>query len=511
MSNDENSFLEALDQHNFEVPEVGDIRKGIIVALTQQGVIVDLGLKRDGIVPANDFNKLQEEEQAALKIDDEIDVYVVDTEAPDSLIVSIHMAQLNQDWIDTEALMKSGEIFEGEIIGYNKGGAIVPFGRLRGFIPASHLSDLSRGMNDRQRQQKLAKMRGIKMPLKVIEVDRRRRRLVFSQRDAQKEWNEKRRSELLQTISKGDVLTGTISGLRDFGIFVDLGGADGLVHISELAWHRIDHPKEVVKVGDVVEVEVLKIDEAAQRISLSRKKLIPNPWTLVNENYEINQLVEGTITRIVEYGAFAEIEPGIEGLLHISQLSKASVEKVSDVASVGERHLLRIVSIDSEKQRIGLSLKAVRAQEQIEWMAQHGSPDDGSDFQEDDPEEDEALAETAVDTPEETTDTVEETDTAPEEDDNVADEATDSVEETPAEETPAEEAPAEEAPAEEAPAEETPAEETPAEEAPVEETPAEETPAEEAPVEETAAGETAPEEDLSEAPTDEAAEDGSEE
>jgi len=369
MTNEENSFLKGLDEHDYKLPVVGDIRKGIVVATTQQGIIVDLGLKRDGIVPSSDVSKLSDEEREAIKVNDEVPVYIVNTEAPDSLIVSIHLAQLNQDWIEAEALMQSGDIIEGEVIGYNKGGAIVPYGRLRGFVPASHLSELTRGMNDRQRQQKLAKLRGGKMPLKVIEVDRRRRRLVFSQRDAQKEWEEKRKEELLESLKPGDTLTGNVSGLRDFGIFVDLGGADGLVHISELAWHRIDHPREVVKVGDEIDVYVLKVDRNDQRISLSRKQLLQNPWSTVEERYDINQLVEGTITRIVDYGAFAEIEPGIEGLLHVSQLSRTNVENAGDVVSVDETHLLRVVSIDQERQRIGLSLKAVTAHEQIEWMA----------------------------------------------------------------------------------------------------------------------------------------------
>ncbi|HEX6387617.1 MAG TPA: S1 RNA-binding domain-containing protein [Anaerolineae bacterium] len=371
MANEDTNFLEELlDQHDYELPEVGDIRKGVIVAITQQGVIVDLGLKRDGIVPPSDLSKLEPEEREALQVNDEISVYVLNTEAPDSLVVSIHLAQLNQDWIEAEELLESGEITEGEVIGYNKGGAIVPYGRLRGFVPASHLTDLTRGMSDRQRQQRLAKLRGEKLPLKVIEVDRRRRRLVFSQREAQKEWEEIRRRELLERLQEGDIVAGRISGLRDFGIFVDLGGADGLVHISELAWHRIDHPREVVKAGDEIEVYVLKVDKAEQRISLSRKRLLPNPWSTVEERYSVNQLVEGKITRIVEYGAFAELEPGIEGLLHVSQLSRGSVENVRDVVKEGETHLLRIVSIDPERQRIGLSLKAVTAQEQIEWMAE---------------------------------------------------------------------------------------------------------------------------------------------
>lgn len=373
MSNEEKSFLDQmealLEQHDYAQLEVGDIRPGIIVANTPQGLILDLGVKRDALVPPSDLAKLEPEEREALKVNDEVFVYIVNTEQPDSLIASIHMARLNQDWIEAEELMKSGQIIEAEIIGYNKGGAIVPYGHLRGFVPISHLVDISPGMNDRKRQQRLAKLRGEKLPMKVIEVDRQRRRLVFSQRDAQKEWEEKRKTELLAQLKEGDRLKGRVSGLRDFGIFVDLGGADGLVHISELAWHRVNHPREVVKVGDEIEVVVLKLDRAGQRISLSRKQVLENPWSSVEQRYKVNQLVEGTITRIVDYGAFAEIEPGVEGLLHMSQLSRGNVEKVQEVIQEGETHLLRIVSIDPQRQRIGLSLKAVTTAEQIEWMA----------------------------------------------------------------------------------------------------------------------------------------------
>lgn len=374
MSNEEMNFLdqmeELLEQHDYAKLEVGDIRPGIIVANTPQGLILDLGVKRDGLVPPSDLAKLEPEEREALKVNDEIFVYIVNTDQPDSLTVSIHLARLNQDWIEAEELLESGRIIEAEVIGYNKGGAIVPYGRLRGFIPISHLVEISPGMNDRKRQQRLAKLRGEKLPLKVIEVDRRRRRLVLSQRDAQREWEEKRKAELLSQLNEGDVIKGRVSGLRDFGIFVDLGGADGLVHISELAWHRVDHPREVVKVGDEIEVYVLKLDRNDQRISLSRKRLLANPWDSVEKRYKVNQLVEGAITRIVDYGGFAEIEPGVEGLLHVSQLSRGNVENVQEVIQEGETHLLRIVSIDPDRQRIGLSLKAVTASEQIEWMAQ---------------------------------------------------------------------------------------------------------------------------------------------
>ena len=371
MSEDNNSSLQdLLDQHDYDMPEEGDIRMGTIVAITPQAVIVDLGLKRDGIVPVSDLNKLEPEERDALKVNDEVPVFVVQTADPEALIVSIHMARLNQDWIEAEALLANGEMFEGEVIGYNKGGVIVPYGRIRGFVPISHLTEIPSGMSERRRQQRLAKLRGETLGLKVIEVDRHRHRLVLSQREAYREWEEKKRAELMEVLNEGETRVGRVSGLRDFGAFVDLGGADGLVHISELSWHRIDHPREVVKIGDEIEVYVLGIDQESGRISLSRKKLLQNPWDTVTERYDINDLVEGRITRILDYGAFAEIEPGIEGLLHVSQLSRSPVEDPRTMVNEGELHLLRIVSVDQKRQRIGLSLKAVTANEQIEWMAQ---------------------------------------------------------------------------------------------------------------------------------------------
>ncbi len=365
-----NSLEDLLDQHSYDMPQAGDIRIGVIVATTPQGLIIDLGLKRDGIVPQSDLAQLEPEEREALKVNDEVPVYVVQTEDPEALVVSIRLARLNQDWIEAEALLASGQIFEGEVIGYNKGGVIVPYGRIRGFVPISHLSDVTPGMGERRRQQRLARLRGEQIGVKIIEVDRQRHRLVMSQREAHKEWEEKKRGELMETLKPGDVRTGRVSGMRDFGAFVDLGGADGLVHISELSWHRIDHPREVVKLGDEVEVYVLGVDQESGRISLSRKKLLPNPWDTVASRYNQNQLIEGKVTRILDYGAFAEIEPGVEGLLHVSQLSRNPVEDPRAVVKEGEVHLLRIVSIDQKRQRIGLSLKAVTPTEQIEWMAQ---------------------------------------------------------------------------------------------------------------------------------------------
>ncbi len=374
MEENDNDFMQdmeqLLDEHDYALPEVGDIRTGIVVSITPQGVIVDLGLKRDGIIQPVDLEKLTKEEREAIQPNDEILVYILSTDVPDSLIVSRHMALLNQDWIRAEQLLESGEIFEGEIVGYNRGGVLVAFGGLRGFIPASHLSMLSPNLNDKQRQQRLSKLRDEIVPVKVIEVDRQRRRLVLSQRDAEKEWRDARRQVLMEKINPGDVITGRVTGWRDFGAFVDLGGVDGLVHVSELAWYRVNHPREAVQIGDEVQVYVLRVDREKERISLSRKKLLPNPWSLVEERYVVGQLVEGKIIRIVDYGAFIELEPGVEGLLHVSQISRTSVTDPHEVVAEGETHLLRIISVDPDRERIGLSLKAVRAQEQIEWMTQ---------------------------------------------------------------------------------------------------------------------------------------------
>lgn len=362
-------LAQLLDEHDYDLPTVGDIRQGIIVSISDQGIIVDLGLKRDGLVQPSDLDELEPEEKAAFELNDEVPVYILETNQPDRLLVSIQKAKLNQDWIRAQEMMDSGDILEAPIIGYNRGGVIVPFGNLRGFVPASHLTELRRGMDERQRQQVMSSMRDEVIPLKVIEVNRRRKRLVLSQRDAQKEWQDSRKEQLINDLSQGDVLDGRISGLRSFGAFVDLGGADGLIHISELAWHRVNHPREVVNVGEQLEVYVLGLDRDEQRIALSRKRLLENPWSTAEDRYHVGELVEGKVTRIVSYGAFVEIEPGVEGLLHISQLSRETIEEPQELINEGEIHLLRIISLDTDKQRVGLSLKNVTPNEQIEWMS----------------------------------------------------------------------------------------------------------------------------------------------
>ena len=274
-------------------PERGDIITGKVLAVDNYGLIVDLGVGRDGIVSRKDLERLQDS-GVVYQIGDDVDVMVVRTDDEDgNLLLSVSQARQSEDWRQAEKLMQDDEIWEGSVTDANRGGLIVPFGNLRGFVPASHVVGLSRGLNEDDRQSQMSNLVGNKINLKVIEVNWKRRRLVFSQRDAQRERREARKEVLLDKLEEGETRQGVVSGLRDFGAFVDLGGADGLIHISELAWHRVKHPREILNVGDEVTVYVLRLDEEGKRIGLSLKRLQPNPWETIEETYHVGQLVEG--------------------------------------------------------------------------------------------------------------------------------------------------------------------------------------------------------------------------
>jgi small subunit ribosomal protein S1 len=244
---------------------------------------------------------------------------------------------------------------------------IVPFGELRGFVPASHVTDLPRSIAEDDRKSHMDTLLGKKISVKVIEVNRKRRRLVFSQRDAQRGRREARKEILLDELKEGEVRKGVVSGLRDFGAFVDLGGADGLIHISELAWHRVKHPQEVLKVGDEIDVYILRLDTEGKRIGLSLKRLQKNPWARAEEMYHVGQLVEGRVSRVAQFGAFVSLEPGIEALLHASQVSEPPPADPTLILQEGERLLLRVISIEPDRQRLGLSLKEVTQEENARW------------------------------------------------------------------------------------------------------------------------------------------------
>jgi small subunit ribosomal protein S1 len=212
-------------------------------------------------------------------------------------------------------------------------------------------------------------MVGQELLVKVIEINRRKRRLILSATEGEKQWRDRQRERLLSELREGEVRKGVVSSLCSFGVFVDIGGADGLVHLSELSWRRVRHPREVIKVGDQVEVYILHLDRENKRIGLSLKRLQPEPWALVEDKYELGQLVEGLVTNVVDFGAFAEIEQGVEGLIHVSELSEAAITHPRDVVKRGDLLLLRIIRIDTRRKRLGLSLKRVLESEWSEWAA----------------------------------------------------------------------------------------------------------------------------------------------
>ena len=376
----EKADLESLleEGYGFTPLKRGEVREGVIVSVSPTEVLIDLGGKTEGIVSGRELERMPRESIARYKVGDEVLAYVVNPEDKNgNIVVSLIRAQLEKDWRKAEHLYEKQEMFSGQVAGFNKGGLIVRVGKVRGFVPASQL-DSSRhpklneaGLTPEERWGDLT---GETLQLKVIEIDRDRNRLILSERAAMREWRKMQKEKLLDELNEGEVREGRVISLADFGAFVDLGGADGLIHLSELSWKRVNHPKEVVNVGEKVQVYVLNVDRERRRIGLSLKRLEPDPWTLVDEKYSVDQLVEGVITKLAKFGAFACIvgDEEIEGLVHISELSEAHIAHPKEVVSEGQVVTLRIIRIDTDQRRMGLSLKRVDQAEyaDLDWQAE---------------------------------------------------------------------------------------------------------------------------------------------
>lgn len=372
-------------EYDYQRPQRGEVRAGLILRKDTNQIIVDIGAKREGIVPASELEKLGPEVVAELKVGDELPVYVLRPDSPEGdTIVSINMAQQMADWDRAEKLMEAGEIVEKKVTGYNKGGLLVQFGRLQGFIPRSHIVDLSGRTGSGTPQQRLSQLVGQVLPLKIIEVNRRQRRLIFSERAAWREWRAEQKKRLLEGLEIGDVRTGIVTSLADFGAFVDLGGADGLIHLSEISWDRGKKPGDVLQVGDEVKVKIISLDRQRKRIGLSLKQLKPNPWQTIEERYAIGQYIDVEVTNLAKFGAFARLEEGIEGLIHISELAEHPVQHPSEVINPGQVLTVQIINLDPERKRVGLSLRRVpehlRAPVELQPVQQayhEGEPEEG--------------------------------------------------------------------------------------------------------------------------------------
>jgi len=306
------AMLENSLDYSYTPPRRGEIRTATILQIEEREIIVDLGAKQDGIVPYTDIERMDDEFRDTLEVGKDVPVYVINpSDSNNNLVVSINMGLQRYDWEKARELLKSEEAVKITVTGHNKGGVLVRWRRLEGFIPSSHLTSIDLSLD---RREAMAQLSGDGLEVKVIEVDQDRRRLIFSEREAQREQRQKQKARLLEQLNEGDVVDGKVTGLRDFGAFVNIGGADGLIHVSELAWHRVDHPRDILSIGDKIEVYILNLDRETKRIALSLKRLLSDPWDDAQERYHEGQLTDGTVTNVVDFGAFVALDDGLEGL-----------------------------------------------------------------------------------------------------------------------------------------------------------------------------------------------------
>ena len=354
------SLLES-ESLSVELPQVGEIRKGMIASIGASQILISVGAKSEGVVAGRELEQLTPEERAELKVGQEVNVYVLNPEDQNgNVVLSFKRAQEEMSWENVEKMISEETVIDTKIIGFNKGGLIVAVGNLRGFVPSSQISASRRAQSSGDTpEQRWQKMVGQAISVRIIEVDRERRRLILSERSTNTESRSSMKDRVISELEQDKVYTGKVTSLADFGAFVNINGADGLVHLSELSWDRLSHPKEMLEVGQEVKVKVINIDREKKRIGLSMRALLDDPWKNRVEKFSVGQLVEGTITRLTKFGAFARLEGDVEGLIHISELSENRVEHPKEVLKEGETKTLRVIRIDGEQHRIGLSLRKV--------------------------------------------------------------------------------------------------------------------------------------------------------
>jgi small subunit ribosomal protein S1 len=330
----------------------GEVREATVLSIGENDIVVDVGAKSDGIIPPGDLSLVTDDRLlAGLQVGDRVPVVVLKKLGyGDGITVSLNKGLQQQDWLRAQEFLASEELIEARVTDSNRGGVLVSFGRLHGFVPNSHLTAIGRGLRGQRLREAKSDLIGQTLSLVVIEVNQRRRRLVLSERVAQRH----KRQQLLEELTEGEVRTGVVRNLVDFGAFVDLGGLDGLVHISELDWQHVDHPGDVLDVGDEVEVYVLNVDRERERVALSRKRLLPDPWNRVARELHEGEMVEGTVTNVVSFGVFVDVGGGVEGLIHSSKMPGSSDLEAGFPVTV------RVLGIDQWERRIALSLVAGR-------------------------------------------------------------------------------------------------------------------------------------------------------
>ncbi|MBZ0302161.1 MAG: S1 RNA-binding domain-containing protein [Anaerolineae bacterium] len=348
----------------------GEVLDGTVIATSPTSVQVALGDKGEGIIPGRELERMNRETLELLKPGEVVPVYVVNPrDHQGNVVLSVNRALEERDWQEAEEYRVEQKVYESRVAGYNKGGLIVRFGRVRGFVPQSQISAERRAAMDGETpEERWGEMVNAAIAVKVMEVDRSRNRLILSERAAAREVRESRKENLITDLQVGETRTGRVVSLVDFGAFIDIGGAEGLVHLTELSWQHVTHPREILNVGDEVRVEVISVDPDRKRIGLSMKSQAADPWDTVAIEYNVGQLVQGTITKLTKFGAFAQLvnAPEIEGLIHISELSDQRVNHPREVVKEGDTLTLRVVKMDIQNRRLGLSLKRVNSPEYLD-------------------------------------------------------------------------------------------------------------------------------------------------
>ena len=368
------NMQQLLDEMEFKSLRRGEIVEGSVMRADNEGIYLDIGHKEEGFIPPNEMRTIPSEELEAINEGDRLIAFVLRPESQDGPILSVDRARGEEGWRELQKYMEADETIEGNIIGFNRGGCILEVANVQGFVPMSQLVTISHDLlvpqtepeenqstveGDSREADKSdgGEFVGTSLTVKVLEVNRSRNRAIFSERSALREQREAQKAALIEELSEGEIRKGKVTGISNFGAFVDMGGADGLIHISELSWGMVNSPEEIVSVGQELDVFVLRVDRESMKIALSLRRMHPEPWDTIHERYQVGDVVDATVTKLADFGAFARLEDSIEGLIHVTELTSAVIAHPREVVSEGTTVKVRILRIEADRKRLGLSLK----------------------------------------------------------------------------------------------------------------------------------------------------------
>lgn len=353
ITNEKNSMEDFMDEidASLRLPRTGEIVDGKVHQVTDREVIVNMGCKKDGILPVEEITLEEGQKLTDLfKEGDEIQAKVIKTDDGDGgILLSKKKLEINEHWTEINEALENKSIISVKVVKQVNGGVIAAYKEVTGFIPLSQLSD--------KFVENADEFMGQTLDVKVTRVDQRRGRAVFSHKIVLSEEKQKKIAAIWEGLHVDDIVEGTVMRFTDYGAFVDLGGIDGLLHISEISWGKLKHPQEVLQIGDSVKVKILSMNEEKGKISLGLKQTVPEPWSVIDEKYQVGQVVSGKVVQIKEYGAFVELEPGLDGLVHISEVAHKRVTNIADELTIGQEAQAKILEIDKERKRISLSIK----------------------------------------------------------------------------------------------------------------------------------------------------------